>query len=516
MIEIRDRIAGPSSALSGIPATIADPELGAISVPSVRTVVVLPATALWLYAPGMRILDVARLSNDTDASTSIERQHDANRHYAAAHEYVIVAPVDDVDISGAVSPFDRPELGPWLNGRSGEWDAIVVHKLDRLTRSLAHLVELLEWCQARGKTIISVSESLDFSTPHGRMFAHLLGVFAQFERERIGERVADSRKKTRANGWWAGGQAVPWGYRAVKVADHYELAVDEFARTVINSIANMIIGGSSIRQAARAHGRDDATLVSQLKNQALRGYVMHDGQPVRGEDGMPVTREAVLDDGTWDALQRALERLSRPDSGVRNEAALLLRVLYWGSQPLYVHRRPGRGDRYRTGPKVDKSASFDATACEAMVESALMSTLGHLPMRRLEITPAVTHTAELAKVDASITDIEAVVTSGEMPPKSAARMLAALEARREALSALESRPEVQRYVETGQSFAQYWEALDAAQRHALLLGNGVHAEVRRGVGNTDTLPEHTTETYDDKTRYTMRVTFTGLATLLGR
>ena len=43
MIEIRDRIAGPFSALSGIPATIAEPEVGAISVPSVRTVVVLPA-----------------------------------------------------------------------------------------------------------------------------------------------------------------------------------------------------------------------------------------------------------------------------------------------------------------------------------------------------------------------------------------------------------------------------------------------------------------------------------------
>jgi hypothetical protein len=42
MIEIRDRIAGPFFALSGIPATTADPELGSISVPSVRTVVVLP------------------------------------------------------------------------------------------------------------------------------------------------------------------------------------------------------------------------------------------------------------------------------------------------------------------------------------------------------------------------------------------------------------------------------------------------------------------------------------------
>jgi hypothetical protein len=43
MIEIRERIAGPFFAFKGMPATIADPELGAISVPNVRTVVVLPA-----------------------------------------------------------------------------------------------------------------------------------------------------------------------------------------------------------------------------------------------------------------------------------------------------------------------------------------------------------------------------------------------------------------------------------------------------------------------------------------
>ena len=43
MIEIRDRIAGPFSALNGMPATVAEPELGEISVPSVRTVVVFPA-----------------------------------------------------------------------------------------------------------------------------------------------------------------------------------------------------------------------------------------------------------------------------------------------------------------------------------------------------------------------------------------------------------------------------------------------------------------------------------------
>ena len=65
-------------------------------------------------------------------------------------------------MSGAVSPFNRPGLGPWLkDDRLDTWDAICVAKLDRLTRSLFDFVNLVSWLEARGKTLICLD-------PHAR------------------------------------------------------------------------------------------------------------------------------------------------------------------------------------------------------------------------------------------------------------------------------------------------------------------------------------------------------------
>ena len=108
--------------------------------------------------------------------------------------------------------FRHDDLGPWLTDpdKVRRWDAIMVHKLDRLTRSLIDFIALLDWCKAHGKTFISVSESLDFSTAHGRMFAQLLAMFAEFERSRISERRADHARKARELARWDG-RAVPTG-----------------------------------------------------------------------------------------------------------------------------------------------------------------------------------------------------------------------------------------------------------------------------------------------------------------
>lgn len=474
----------------------------------------------------MRLLGAARLSNDTDASTSIERQRDAIEGYARAGGHTVVTITEDVDVSGAVSPFERPELGPYLNGKADQWDGICVAKLDRLSRSIVDFGNLLAWCTKHGKVIIVLDPMIDLSTAWGQAMGNVLMTFAQLERQMIGMRVADSRRKSRSNGYWAGGQGIPDGYRPVRVDTHWELEIDPLAAAVITHLALLIIGGSSIRAACKsvnasgyrtAKGRewDCASVSGMLRNQSLRGYVMHDGEPVRGEDGMPVTRDAIIEDDLWATLQTALDKISRRDSGIRHDAAMLLRVLYWGDQPLYMHRRPGKGDRYRTGPKVERSASFSAEVIESMVTDALMATMGTLPMRKLEITPAEDHTTELRKVDEQIGAIEALVTSGDMPPAPAARMLAKLEARRSALSGLESKPEVQRYQETGQTFAEFWDDLGDAERHQFLLDNGVRARVTRDSNPQPGVSDrHVAEVYDDKSKYTVTVEFSHLATLL--
>jgi DNA invertase Pin-like site-specific DNA recombinase len=69
------------------------------------------------------------------------------------------------------------------------FDAILVWKMDRLGRSLKHLVTTIEDLAAYGATFVSLRDNLDLSTPAGRLMMHVIGAMAEFERELIKERV---------------------------------------------------------------------------------------------------------------------------------------------------------------------------------------------------------------------------------------------------------------------------------------------------------------------------------------
>jgi len=89
----------------------------------------------------------------------------------------------------------RPELDRLLaDVRRRRVDAVVVWRLDRLGRNLRHLVALLEEFRALGITFVSLHEGVDSETPSGGLLGHLLGAFAQFERDRIAERLAIRRQ----------------------------------------------------------------------------------------------------------------------------------------------------------------------------------------------------------------------------------------------------------------------------------------------------------------------------------
>jgi DNA invertase Pin-like site-specific DNA recombinase len=126
---------------------------------------------------------------------------------------VIVAWVEDSGVSGAVSPFDRPALGPWLtDARGGEFDGLVAWKLDRITRRLAHFAYLLEWLGERKKIIAAVSDPVDTSTSMGRMITTIIATVAEGERETIRERIKDSKAHMRRTTDRFAGGRIPYGY----------------------------------------------------------------------------------------------------------------------------------------------------------------------------------------------------------------------------------------------------------------------------------------------------------------
>jgi DNA invertase Pin-like site-specific DNA recombinase len=72
--------------------------------------------------------------------------------------------------------------------------------LDRLGRNLKHLIALLEELQALGIAFVSLAEGIDATTPAGKLQMHILGAIAEFERERIRERVLAGLRRARAQG----------------------------------------------------------------------------------------------------------------------------------------------------------------------------------------------------------------------------------------------------------------------------------------------------------------------------
>ena len=94
---------------------------------------------------------------------------------------------------------ERPELSRLLEDLETD-DSVVVWRLDRLGRSLPHLIELVAEFGKRGVHFVSLSESIDTSSAGGELTFHMLGALAQFERSLISERTKAGLASAKARG----------------------------------------------------------------------------------------------------------------------------------------------------------------------------------------------------------------------------------------------------------------------------------------------------------------------------
>ena len=127
-----------------------------------------------------------------------QNQIDELRRYVTARGWPSREFVDH-GISGAKE--DRPALDALLReARRRTIDVVVVWSLDRLGRSLKHLISLLDEFQALHIALISLREGLDLSTPAGRLQWQIIGAISEFERARIAERIRAGLARARAQG----------------------------------------------------------------------------------------------------------------------------------------------------------------------------------------------------------------------------------------------------------------------------------------------------------------------------
>ncbi|MDQ0793718.1 DNA invertase Pin-like site-specific DNA recombinase [Streptomyces sp. B1I3] len=302
----------------------------------------------------------------------------------------MVAWVEDVDVSGAIAPWERPSLSEWLPStigkdvstvearlaweasRASEWDILCGMKLDRISRRVLHIAHLVEWAGESGKEIAAAEDGFDLSSPMGKILFQLIAAFAEGELEAIKMRAKSSYTHLMKSGRWRGG-FVPYGYRAEKEAEGegWRLVPDEFgvatAKTLREIVRRIVEDGQAINAVCRWLNEDRTKTPTPLDAQRMRAgkeakgalwrvgnlnkmlhshtllgqvemteeVVLPDGAKekrtrlVRDPEGLPLQRaEPILSKGEWDTLQAKLTENSRPHSAHRYDRSPLLRVAF--------------------------------------------------------------------------------------------------------------------------------------------------------------------------------------------
>jgi site-specific DNA recombinase len=448
-----------------------------------------------------RVLGRCRISRSTEESTSIARQKEAIEASAKMGGHEVVGWAIDEDVSGAVSPFNAPELGQWLAPEKlPEWDILVTYRLDRIARRVIPLNRLFGLILDEGKSLVSTSESIDLSHWVGRLVANVIAGVAEGELEAIQERTRGSYKKLRTTGRWPGGTP-PFGYQAVpRELEGWQLAIKEDEANLLREVVNRVLDGASINGIARwldttgykprrgGHWTSIG-LTRLLRGRSILGQATLHGKLVLDDDGLPLryADEGVIDE---DTRERVLAELStrkvtkKRDNGV----SLLLNVAKCAhcQEWLYLFVKTAKGKQYRywrcsgkTKRKNNCNApSVPADELEAFVEEHLLDEIGKHERTERVFIPATGHSSELEQVERAIEGIRKERDLGlyDDDDDNYFDRLSGLVKRRKSLEDTEALPARWECRGLNETYSEAWVRMDTAERRTLLLETGVTVE----------------------------------------
>jgi DNA invertase Pin-like site-specific DNA recombinase len=153
-------------------------------------------------ASAKRVAIYLRVSTAEQTTANQRRELKA---VAARHGWTVVRVFEDAGVSGAKGRDERPALDSMLKAVARrEVDMVAAWSVDRLGRSLLDLLVLLRELHAKGVDLFLHQQGLDTSSPSGRAMFQMMGVFAEFERAMIVERVRAGMIRAKASGTRSG------------------------------------------------------------------------------------------------------------------------------------------------------------------------------------------------------------------------------------------------------------------------------------------------------------------------
>jgi len=226
-----------------------------------------------------------RVSTDEQAEHgfSIRAQEEKLRYYAQIKEWPIYRVYIDEGKSG--KNIYRPALQLLLQDiKNGIIKNVLVFKIDRLTRSTKDLIELIDYFQKYNCDFNSLTELIDTSSPTGRMFIKIIGLFAEFERETIVERIKVGCERKVKEGYSLCSSTPSYGYYKEKGNNIQQ--VDCHESPIVQKIFNDFNNGISLEsikkslnslqiKTKKGHNWTIKALKNVLTNPNYIGYVRY-------------------------------------------------------------------------------------------------------------------------------------------------------------------------------------------------------------------------------------------------
>lgn len=239
---------------------------------------------------------------------SLEYQRDKLVSYASLKDWEVKREYVDAGESGRTTK--RPAFNRMVeDAKSRLFDTVLVYKLDRFSRSLQDLLNVINILEKHSVSVWSVTQSYDDSTPEGRLMRNMLGSFAQFESEMIGARVKDGMARRAREGDW--NTAPPYGYRmedGLRVIEHEKNTIieiyDWYRRGwTMQRIADQL---NDWHRDTKRGGRWNPNTVRRiLMNPIYIGYMRY------GEELIETQYPNIIPEDTFNKVQRIRMQRSR-------------------------------------------------------------------------------------------------------------------------------------------------------------------------------------------------------------
>ena len=210
---------------------------------------------------------------------------------------------------------DRPAFrGIMEELRSGTagWDAIIVYKFSRISRSLRDSLNIVAELQEHGKGFVSATEQFDCTTTTGQLFFNMLQSFNEFERKRTADTIRDKMMSIAEAGLWPSGKP-PFGYRRGERKDNH-LYIDERNAEIVRDIFHSYLDPATpvwsiVRKYRNVLSRP--RIFAILRNPVYCGVIPYGGKIFPGKHSALITQE------TFDRVQ---EKAPRSNSDIRPKA----------------------------------------------------------------------------------------------------------------------------------------------------------------------------------------------------